>query len=190
MRTKGKSEEDVQGYTDLVREVIQAINSKQLIPTIRSEPFVLSLERSPYFFCILKKIHSYTHIYSAANIIKVFYIAAFFPPLLQASFHVQHIFIHSYTAHTNVNFNGNLCCASYCRTQYMRTAFQVPFDASVRISLDTNLCMINERTKETIAGDRWYRGSNQHLYAIHTYIHKHFSRLHSYSYTSTCVHRS
>ena len=40
----------------------------------------------------------------------------------------------------------------------MRTAFQVPFDASVRISLDTNLCMINERTKEALAGDRWYRG--------------------------------
>ena len=28
------------------------------------------------------------------------------------------------------------------RTQYMRTAFQIPFDATVRISLDTNLCMI------------------------------------------------
>ena len=35
MRAKGKSEEDVQEYTELVREVIQAINSKQLIPTIR-----------------------------------------------------------------------------------------------------------------------------------------------------------
>lgn len=31
------------------------------------------------------------------------------------------------------------------RTQYMRTAFQIPFDATVRISLDTNLCMISER---------------------------------------------
>lgn len=30
------------------------------------------------------------------------------------------------------------------RTQYMRTAFQIPFDASVRISLDTNLCMVRE----------------------------------------------
>ena len=156
--------------------------------TVRT--FRLKSGAFPLLFLYIKKIHSYTHIYSAANIIKVFYIAAFFPPLLQASFHVQHIFIHSYTAHTNVNCYGNLCCASYCRTQYMRTAFQVPFDASVRISLDTNLCMINERTKETIAGDRWYRGSNKHLYAIHTYIHKHFSRLHSYSYTSTCVHRS
>lgn len=37
MRSKGKSEEDVREYTELVREVIQAINSKQLIPTIRSE---------------------------------------------------------------------------------------------------------------------------------------------------------
>jgi SPX domain protein involved in polyphosphate accumulation len=30
------------------------------------------------------------------------------------------------------------------RTQYMRTAFQIPFDATVRVSLDTNLCMIKE----------------------------------------------
>ena len=30
------------------------------------------------------------------------------------------------------------------RTQYMRTAFQIPFDATVRISLDTNLAMIKE----------------------------------------------
>ena len=30
------------------------------------------------------------------------------------------------------------------RTQYMRTAFQIPFDATVRISLDTNLCMLTE----------------------------------------------
>ena len=39
----------------------------------------------------------------------------------------------------------------------MRTAFQIPFDATVRVSLDTNLCMIMERTKETVSGDRWYR---------------------------------
>lgn len=43
------------------------------------------------------------------------------------------------------------------RTQYMRTAFQIPFDASVRISLDTNLCMITERTKEQLNGTRWFR---------------------------------
>ena len=30
------------------------------------------------------------------------------------------------------------------RTQYMRTAFQIPFDSSVRISLDTNLAMVRE----------------------------------------------
>ena len=30
------------------------------------------------------------------------------------------------------------------RTQYMRTAFQIPFDATVRVSLDTNLAMIKE----------------------------------------------
>jgi len=41
------------------------------------------------------------------------------------------------------------------RTQYMRTAFQRAHDASVRVSIDTNLCMINERGNE--AAGRWYR---------------------------------
>lgn len=43
------------------------------------------------------------------------------------------------------------------RTQYMRTAFQIPNDATVRISLDTNLCMITEGTDEVNNGERWYR---------------------------------
>jgi SPX domain protein involved in polyphosphate accumulation/uncharacterized membrane protein YidH (DUF202 family) len=43
------------------------------------------------------------------------------------------------------------------RTQYMRTAFQIPFDATVRISLDSNLTMIVDRTKETANFSRWYR---------------------------------
>lgn len=43
------------------------------------------------------------------------------------------------------------------RTQYMRTAFQIPFDATVRISLDTNLTLITERTSDILAGERWYR---------------------------------
>lgn len=77
LKDKGKSEEDIRDWLELVTEVVQAINSKQLIPTMR--------------------------------------------------------------------------------TQYMRTAFQIPFDATVRVSLDTNLCMIMERTKETMHGDRWYR---------------------------------
>ena len=34
------------------------------------------------------------------------------------------------------------------RTQYMRTAFQIPFDATVRVSLDTNLTMIKENPDE------------------------------------------
>lgn len=42
------------------------------------------------------------------------------------------------------------------RTQYMRTAFQIPFDSTVRISLDTNLVMIKENPEDgpscTIAG--------------------------------------
>jgi uncharacterized membrane protein YidH (DUF202 family) len=48
----------------------------------------------------------------------------------------------------------------FIRTQYMRTAFQIPFDATVRVSMDTNLCMIKENPDEgpscTVAG-RWYR---------------------------------
>ena len=43
------------------------------------------------------------------------------------------------------------------RTQYMRTAFQIPFDATVRISLDSNLTMIVDRTKETSNLSMWYR---------------------------------
>ena len=77
MREKGKSEEDIKEWSDLAQEVIQAITSKQLVPTMR--------------------------------------------------------------------------------TQYMRTAFQIPFDATVRISLDTNLCMISERSDEVTSGTRWYR---------------------------------
>jgi uncharacterized membrane protein YidH (DUF202 family) len=43
------------------------------------------------------------------------------------------------------------------RTQYMRTAFQIPFDATVRVSLDTNLCMISERGYDLESGKRWHR---------------------------------
>lgn len=81
LQKKGKSEEDIREYTELVEEIVQAINSKQLVPTMR--------------------------------------------------------------------------------TQYMRTAFQIPFDATVRISLDTNLCMILERTKDTMNGNRWFRDPRQ-----------------------------
>ncbi len=80
LKAKGKSEEEIQEWYDLASEVVQAINSKQLLPTMR--------------------------------------------------------------------------------TQYMRTAFQIPFDATVRVSLDTNLTMICERTKETLNGERWYRDPN------------------------------
>ena len=72
MKKKGKCEESIKDWLSLATEVVQAINSKQLFPTMR--------------------------------------------------------------------------------TQYMRTAFQIPFDATVRISLDTNLCMICERTKEVTSG--------------------------------------
>ena len=80
MREKGKKEEDIAEWKKLASEVVQAINSKQLEPTMR--------------------------------------------------------------------------------TQYMRTAFQIPFDATVRVSLDTNLTMINERTEESMRGERWFRDPN------------------------------
>jgi uncharacterized membrane protein YidH (DUF202 family) len=43
------------------------------------------------------------------------------------------------------------------RTQYMRTAFQIPFDATVRVSLDTNLCMISERGYGLKNNKVWHR---------------------------------
>lgn len=43
------------------------------------------------------------------------------------------------------------------RTQCMRTAFQIPFDATVRISLDTNLCMISERGYDLHDMTIWHR---------------------------------
>ena len=47
------------------------------------------------------------------------------------------------------------------RTQYMRTAFQIPYDATVRVSMDSNLCMIVDRTKDTANGKRWFRDPAQ-----------------------------
>ncbi|PSC71737.1 VTC domain-containing [Micractinium conductrix] len=46
------------------------------------------------------------------------------------------------------------------RTQYMRTEYQIPFDGTVRIGLDTNICMIKENPEEgptTASAGRWYR---------------------------------
>jgi VTC domain/Domain of unknown function (DUF202) len=43
------------------------------------------------------------------------------------------------------------------RTQCMRTAFQIPFDATVRVSLDTNLCMISERGYNLDNMKVWHR---------------------------------
>lgn len=43
------------------------------------------------------------------------------------------------------------------RTQCMRTAFQIPFDATVRVSLDTNLCMISERGYNLRNMKVWHR---------------------------------
>jgi len=46
------------------------------------------------------------------------------------------------------------------RTQFMRTLFLIPFQPTVRIKLDTNICMIKENPEDgpscTISG-RWYR---------------------------------
>lgn len=46
------------------------------------------------------------------------------------------------------------------RTQCMRTAFQIPFDATVRVSLDTNLCMISERGYDLKSMSVWHRDKN------------------------------
>jgi hypothetical protein len=43
------------------------------------------------------------------------------------------------------------------RTQCMRTAFQIPFDATVRVSLDTNLCVISERGYDLDNMKVWHR---------------------------------
>mmetsp|Transcript_22465 Transcript_22465/g.53899 ORF Transcript_22465/g.53899 Transcript_22465/m.53899 type:complete len:971 (+) Transcript_22465:80-2992(+) len=59
------------------------------------------------------------------------------------------------------------------RTQYMRTAFQIPFDSSVRISLDTNLAMVREDTcgyASTIT-ERWRRDERNPVKASE---HTHF----------------
>lgn len=50
------------------------------------------------------------------------------------------------------------------RTQYTRTAFQIPFDASVRVSMDTNLCFILDKTIDTMEGVRWYRNPDSRIY--------------------------
>ncbi|KAH7329014.1 VTC domain-containing protein [Stachybotrys elegans] len=46
-----------------------------------------------------------------------------------------------------------------CRSFYNRTAFQLPADARVRISLDTELCMVREDNLDgrTRSGDNWRR---------------------------------
>ena len=49
------------------------------------------------------------------------------------------------------------------RTQCMRTAFQIPFDATVRISLDTNLCMISERGYDLQDMKVWHRDPSWNL---------------------------
>jgi len=45
----------------------------------------------------------------------------------------------------------------------MRTAFQIPFDDTVRVSLDTNLCMISERGYDIQGGKVWHRDPSKPL---------------------------
>jgi len=49
------------------------------------------------------------------------------------------------------------------RTQYMRTAFQIPFDSTVRVNLDTNLCMISERGYDLKNKTVWHRDNSAEL---------------------------
>jgi uncharacterized membrane protein YidH (DUF202 family) len=55
----------------------------------------------------------------------------------------------------------------------MRTAFQIPFDATVRISLDTNLCMISERGFDLDNMKVWHRDPSSILQPdeIHRFPH-------------------
>eukprot|EP00882_Tetradesmus_deserticola_P029147 GHRQ01032580.1.p1 GENE.GHRQ01032580.1~~GHRQ01032580.1.p1 ORF type:complete len:115 (-),score=11.55 GHRQ01032580.1:400-744(-) len=52
-----------------------------------------------------------------------------------------------------------MCCFTPAKPRY-NACVQIPFDSTVRISMDTNLCMIKENPDEgpscTLAG-RWYR---------------------------------
>lgn len=59
------------------------------------------------------------------------------------------------------------------RTQCMRTAFQIPFDATVRVSLDTNLCMISERGYDLQNMAVWHRDQSWVLAVdeIHRFPH-------------------
>jgi len=59
------------------------------------------------------------------------------------------------------------------RTQCMRTAFQIPFDATVRVSLDTNLCMISERGYVLQDMKVWHRDPSWVLekFEIHRFPH-------------------
>lgn len=59
------------------------------------------------------------------------------------------------------------------RTQCMRTAFQIPFDATVRVSLDTNLCMISERGYDLNDMQQWHRDKSWVLQPneIHRFPH-------------------
>lgn len=46
------------------------------------------------------------------------------------------------------------------RTQFMRTYFQIPFDPTVRIKLDSNICMMKENPEDgssCLSAGRWYR---------------------------------
>ena len=62
---------------------------------------------------------------------------------------------------------------SQMRTQCMRTAFQIPFDATVRVSLDTNLCMISERGYDLQDMSVWHRDTDWVLDAteLHRFPH-------------------
>ena len=50
--------------------------------------------------------------------------------------------------------------APVLRTQYQRTAFQIPYDSTVRVSLDTNLVMLKENPDDgppCLEAGRWFR---------------------------------
>lgn len=72
------------------------------------------------------------------------------------------------------------------RVQYMRTAYQIPFDAGLRVTLDTNVVMVAEWTKETLSGR--HTCTTYTSFHIHHYIHLiAYTSLHIHHYLSVVV---
>ena len=127
----------------MASEVVQAINSKQLVRT----DYVTPLCYSPFSSLESSFLPQPSLLYSILLSILAIFLAFSTFSSLEKKTGVSIILI------KNISRVRSYVQVPTMRTQYMRVAFQIPFDATVRVSLDTNLCMISERTKETINGE-------------------------------------